>query len=385
MQNGRSSVKAWHFVMNLREHFHEKWNVDSPADITTEAVVAHEKHPDDEWVLAYINPLRLQLISKVFDDDASGFITLAEVNAFTTSRPLGWSLPHWIAYWAVGWHMTLTEYSSKIRELIGKMFAILPNIKSENLSFVNDYLGKVCQRVTTLQASVNFSYRNEVLQARFQSYVDAEEERLRKNLQEVAYDIDAMNTLVLVTGPGQIEKYIFPILYLLLKQHFEIFRVCQNRIIHHDELEWDVADSIEWVFDSVAEHCNILQAMFKQQKLDEKHQFRVFTYGIFEYRHEPSGLWAPAIVRQSDPEEFPYNEAFEIPDVKAKTVCNYLLDQQDFGYIAYKTPQSGKTFPFPFMPSVLPGETLSCTLEVPHRMHGKEFQVFFNTFFDIAL
>ncbi|KAF8529736.1 hypothetical protein BU17DRAFT_79834 [Hysterangium stoloniferum] len=340
--NWRGSVKARHFVMALRDYFHEKWNVDSPDGTTPGAVVAHEKHSDDEWALPYINTVRLQPISEAFDDDASGFITLAEVNTFTTSRPLGWSLPHWIAYWAVGWHMTLTDYSSKIRGLIGKMFAILPNIKSENLNFVNDYLATVCRRVTTLRASVNLSYRNEVLQARFQSYVDAEEERLRKNLQEVAYDIDAMNTLVLVTGPGRIEKYVFPILYLLLKQHFEIFRVCQKRMIHCNELE-DAADTIQWVFDSVVGRCNVLQSIFKQQKLDEKHQFRVFAHGIFEYWHEPSGLWAPAIVRQSDPEEFPYNEALEMPNVKADGVCNYPLDQQDFGYIAYETHQSDKS------------------------------------------
>ncbi|KAF8529737.1 hypothetical protein BU17DRAFT_36437, partial [Hysterangium stoloniferum] len=348
--NGRSSVKARHFVMNIREHFHEKWNVGSPADTTPDAVVTHEKHPDDEWALAYINTLRLQPISEAFDDDASGFITLAEVNTFTTSRPSGWSLPHWIAYWAgvvrpmrlskpsrTRWHMTLTEYSSKIRELTGKMFAILPNIRSENLCFANDYLEQVYQRVTTLQDSVNVSYRNEVLKAR--SYVDAEEERLKKNLQAIKYDIDELDTIALVTGPGRIEKYVFPILYLLLKQHFEIFRMCQNRIIHHDELE-DAADTIEWVFDAVAERYNILHAIFKQQKLDEKHQFKVFAHGIFGYWHEPSDLWAPAIVRQSDPEEFPYNEALEIPDVRAVDVCNYPLDQRDFGYIAYETPES---------------------------------------------
>ncbi|KAF8529742.1 hypothetical protein BU17DRAFT_36449, partial [Hysterangium stoloniferum] len=336
--NWRGSVKARHFVMALRDYFHEKWNVDSPDGTTPEDVVAQEKHPDDEWALAYINTVRLQPISEAFDDDASGFITLAEVNTLTTSRPLGWSLPHWIAYWAVGWHMTLADYSSKIWELTGKMFAILPTIRSENLCFVNDYLKQVYKRVTTLQNSVNASYRNEVLKARFQSYVDAEEERLKKNLQAIKYDIDELDTIALVTGPGRIEKYVFPILYLLLKQHFEIFRVCQKRIIHHDELE-DAADTIEWVFDAVAARYNTLHAIFKQQKLDEKHQFRVFAHGIFEYWHEPSGLWAPAIVRQSDPEEFPYNEALESADVQAVDVCNYPLDQRDFRYIAYETPE----------------------------------------------
>ncbi|KIJ54026.1 hypothetical protein M422DRAFT_42301 [Sphaerobolus stellatus SS14] len=61
------------------------------------------------------------LEENTFNDDASGFVTVAEVNAFTTSRPADWSLPVWIAYWAVGWHMTLSDYRSKLNEILSKM------------------------------------------------------------------------------------------------------------------------------------------------------------------------------------------------------------------------------------------------------------------------
>jgi hypothetical protein len=33
-------------------------------------------------------------------------------------------------------------------------------------------------------------------------------------------------------------KYALPVMYLLLKRHFEIFRVCQTRVVSPDEL-WD--------------------------------------------------------------------------------------------------------------------------------------------------
>ena len=77
----------------------------------------------DEWALEWITIRRLHAIAEAFDDDASGYITIAEVNNFTTSRPLEWrqvfpyegparrdvgadlfssSLPQWIAYWSVG-------------------------------------------------------------------------------------------------------------------------------------------------------------------------------------------------------------------------------------------------------------------------------------------
>ena len=41
----------------------------------------------DEWALEWINMNRLQSIAEAFDDDSSGFVTIAEVNQFTSSRP----------------------------------------------------------------------------------------------------------------------------------------------------------------------------------------------------------------------------------------------------------------------------------------------------------
>lgn len=44
----------------------------------------------DEWAIEYINLSRLQAVAEAFDDDASGFITIAEVNHFTSTRPKDW-------------------------------------------------------------------------------------------------------------------------------------------------------------------------------------------------------------------------------------------------------------------------------------------------------
>jgi hypothetical protein len=40
--------------------------------------------------LVYIDFPRLGQILEVFDDDASGYVTVAEVNKFTSSRPADW-------------------------------------------------------------------------------------------------------------------------------------------------------------------------------------------------------------------------------------------------------------------------------------------------------
>jgi hypothetical protein len=70
--------------MTLRDHYHESWQIGAQGEETqkTEKV--------DEWALGHISVLKVQPISEAFDDDSSGFLSVTEVNTFTTSRPLDW-------------------------------------------------------------------------------------------------------------------------------------------------------------------------------------------------------------------------------------------------------------------------------------------------------
>ena len=44
----------------------------------------------DSWAIKYINIGRARSILEAFDDDASGFVTVHEVNSFTRLRPRDW-------------------------------------------------------------------------------------------------------------------------------------------------------------------------------------------------------------------------------------------------------------------------------------------------------
>lgn len=167
-----------------------------------------------------------------------------------------------------GWHMTATYYRDQIAELTAKMFSILPQILPANRSHVDAYLHRLWSRITELTSSLVGNKQTEALEARFQGYVDFEEERLRERLETVRYAIDGMDTLSLVTGAGRIEKVaashpstrgsaltcylqcVYPLLYLLLCRDFEIFRLARTNIIHKDEL-WDSADTIDWLLVAV--------------------------------------------------------------------------------------------------------------------------------------
>ncbi|KAJ6610468.1 hypothetical protein B0H10DRAFT_411247 [Mycena sp. CBHHK59/15] len=329
----RGSVKARHFVMALRDHFQEKSTDGQPHE--HDAIIVDKS---DEWALEYINVVRLQPILEAFDDDASGFVTVAEVNTFTTLRPLGWSLPKWIAYWSIGWHQSMQVYVNKILAQLAKMFAIMPRVLPVNKSAANLYIETIYQGVYSLTASVNGCYVNEALQEKFASYVAAEEARIRGNLDAVQYDIDASDTLELVTGQGRIDRFVLPLIYLLLERHFEIFRLCQTRTVHPDEL-WDAADTLQWVFDAVNDRFTLLQSIFKQQKLDPKQQFKSFANGLYEYTNEPSLLWDARLVQEAEFNEFAYDDTVEAQDIDVTKIVNYPLDQEALDFKAYALPQ----------------------------------------------
>ena len=90
-QRWRGNVKARHFVLALRDYCLDKLDKlkkheNTFGDCEYQTRVTEQ----DEWTLEYINVTRLQAIIEAFDDDASGFITVGEANAFTTSRPGDW-------------------------------------------------------------------------------------------------------------------------------------------------------------------------------------------------------------------------------------------------------------------------------------------------------
>ncbi|PIL33838.1 hypothetical protein GSI_03544 [Ganoderma sinense ZZ0214-1] len=341
-------VKARHFVFALRDYYrqqvkrkhepHLRADEASHADEAScpgetprllEAAKPESRVADeDEWAVGWISINRLQSILEAFDDDASGLITIEEVNYFTTSRPKEWSLPHWLAYWAIGWQMAATKYRDMIVGLFAKMVAIRPHIHPLNRNAVDKYLNTVWQKVTTLTLSfVGADQPNsDSLQERFRSYVEAEEKRLREGLETVQYDIDAMDTVWLVTGPGRIEKHLFPLLWLLLSRDFEIFRLCQHTVIHKDEL-WDSADTILWVLDAVSDRHNDLENLFKQQKLDPESQFKAVAKELYEYWHYFDTFWALDNQRDRDFDEVEYDDAKEDPNVDDNKlrVLNYPL------------------------------------------------------------
>jgi len=193
--------------------------------------VSFKKPHDDKWALAYINAAYVQPILEAVDDDGTGFVSVKEVNTFVASRPDGWrfvlnryflpdsvlnlllffSLPTWIAYWAVGWQASISVYKNKIYALVQTMFQTLEHVLPSNRRAVDEYLFHPSfWRIELLLRSTR-SVSSKILSdsdlARItELYTSAEEERLDNSLQDVAYELDTTATVSLITGEGRIER-----------------------------------------------------------------------------------------------------------------------------------------------------------------------------------
>ena len=122
-----------------------------------------------------------------------------------------------------------------------------------NQEAVDDYFSSVWEPVHTLTAAalpLDDVYSVE----KFTLYLESEEARLIKYLRRVNYVIDGVDTLTLITGRGRIEKVrinlcighhlelilvlktLFPLLYLLMKRHYEIMRLMRTKVVDAREL-----------------------------------------------------------------------------------------------------------------------------------------------------
>ena len=85
-------MKARHFVLALRDHYLEQLAAEAEGVAGMGAFSISSSLIPDAWAIKFIEVSRLQPISEAFDDDASGFITISEMNRFTSSRPQDWRL-----------------------------------------------------------------------------------------------------------------------------------------------------------------------------------------------------------------------------------------------------------------------------------------------------
>ncbi|KAI5885421.1 uncharacterized protein SCHCODRAFT_02644700 [Schizophyllum commune H4-8] len=324
----RNSVKAHHFTLALRDHLIEKFyekhggehvhnagieptqetqetqqaslpqspaqemQSESPEDMAhvfAEQPQAQDNDDDngEEWAIKALTVLTAQPIAETLDDDGTGFISTWEVNFFTSSRPEDWSLLHWLVYWGEGWYASLREYREKILHTMKKMYNALDGLHHVNRSAVDMYLDHYAfRRVELLMRGLDTSRRcaDERILRRLSEYTDREEERLTQALKGIKYEIDDAFTLqrLLVKGRGRIERYIFPLLHLMLRHHLKLIRRGKNFLVDEPELI-RASNSLLQLMKAVDERVLRLKAAMRHPRTDGHARLTTYAFGMLQH------------------------------------------------------------------------------------------------------
>lgn len=165
----------------------------------------------------------------------------------------------------------MTEYRRKIWALLTLMHQALPLVRSRRGAAAS-YLSTVTSLVQTMTDNFREDTQLHRVSRHFQEYITQEEARISKGLQTAKYDLDALDTLALISGsrwglervstpfprlglrkhPPSLtapRQSLFLIIYLLLRRHYDIMRLAQTVILHPDELS-DAAATITLVQDA---------------------------------------------------------------------------------------------------------------------------------------
>lgn len=197
------------------------------AEGTSDAVILADKPFFDYLTMPYVAS-----IAEAFDDDASGFVRISEVNEFCESIPSNWSLLKWcaaahfslpvgfvflivltgrIAYWARGWLVESSYYSHAIGSLLYSMEQGLGDSLAENHNIIFDYLTheswtKVVRALAWCAASRTPPRTSTALDDLIKTSMLKKEERLERSLSRFNFLLDTPEALRLVIDSGRVEK-----------------------------------------------------------------------------------------------------------------------------------------------------------------------------------
>ncbi|EJD40227.1 hypothetical protein AURDEDRAFT_170608 [Auricularia subglabra TFB-10046 SS5] len=307
-------VKGRHFVAALHDYFFDKCSANVPEAKSAALVVHRGRHMlptaplsltrrsisrfsgsstprqsweddiDDRWALRYVTLSCLRPIVEALDHDASGWVKVRDVNAFTTSRPRGYSVLKWVSFWAVGFPTISSTYARKAQSQRARMDRAARRLLPCNQARVDRYLSSgsvsVIDHLLRGPRQTGTAADDDASASHFEDYVDSEYRRLQQNLDLYQWHIDMSNTLSLVMDNRPIEHLILPLLALLLQRHADIMQLATKYPLNDLEL-YDAQKSLETVAQGIGHRLKTLTAIYESQNLDPRSQLGKAFSGMF--------------------------------------------------------------------------------------------------------
>ncbi|TDL25419.1 hypothetical protein BD410DRAFT_826665 [Rickenella mellea] len=325
--NAHSSVKARYFVLALHDHYLDQYeNMNTFAGMHLDRDIAppsptlshaETEAPNadgdtaflqdspaeaDKWCLQYLSIQNISPLAEAIDDDVSGFIKIAEVNNFSNDKPEGFSMLRWVTFWAAGSAVEASMYHLRIEQLMEKLLDIV--VMPENRSPYADYKFWLMWIRWLLRSRSHTTTEHPELIDLIRRHMTLQEKSITDSLEPAKWEIDGTDTVSTLLGPGRIEKYLYPTLYLVLRYHYQVFSLGSRHVLDNRELE--AAYRTLWsILDACSNRTTTLAAAFDQRR--GVHDFKRFAGGLFNN-------WNTKNPFKQFSEHFESNASFTLPD-----------------------------------------------------------------------
>lgn len=97
-------------------------------------------------------------------------------------------------------------YRERIQDVINTMFELVPCLLPSNRVWAETSLNNVHKLVAEMTVSIQLPKDAPKIADKFTPYVEYEEQRIKRTLEQVKYRIDALDTVYAIAGNDRLER-----------------------------------------------------------------------------------------------------------------------------------------------------------------------------------
>lgn len=254
----------------------------------------------EDWALKVLSKVINHVaIGEAIDEDASGFLSINEVNQFLRRKPGYCSTPAWFAFWAVGWRYMNILYSYDIKDMVPQVqdqcLALWqksgPGFDAADDRAVQDYLA-VLKKIELVNSWVDyvggepgedvFDELDDDAKRVAQKLAKSTEATLRATLSHFDFMVDDLNHLLLIMHDAttRIEQVLMLLLTIILENHHAVLEAAKESgaplapILNH------LGNSLEQILKEFGARTRSLIRSWRSQKLDLEVQVSCYAGGL---------------------------------------------------------------------------------------------------------
>ncbi|KLO11799.1 hypothetical protein SCHPADRAFT_455148 [Schizopora paradoxa] len=268
-----SNLKRRQYIDAMVYYFHTQWK---------KYKVDYKTNRSDFWVNSVISKVHYQpAIGDAIDDDASGYISVEEVNEFMQRKPSSWTTPQWIAYWAYGWDADSLYYQERINKAYKQFDSLIEKAGPKKVK-IQEYINGTR---ADIQKLVNSLFSIDELDAAADTQIKKlqdewrtlTESSIKKQLTTVNFKIE-YDSMAAVCQSDRIEVTLLPLVSILLSRHIYLM---SQKTVKDEDIE-EATNTMSNILDVVRDRISDLRRIWRRQRQDVDVQIRYYVNGLFQ-------------------------------------------------------------------------------------------------------